>query len=73
MRSPHRCDGPLIVKLRRRSGRTQKALADAAGISPQYLADIEAGRRKGANPYIQVSIAKALGVPVDVILTGVAA
>lgn len=73
---PHKqpaIDGPLVVTLRRRAGKTQTALADAAGISKQYLSDIEIGRRKGANPAVQVGIARALGVPVDVILTGVVA
>lgn len=48
-------------------GLLQKEVANRAGISPQYLADIEAGRRHGSPP-VRVSIAKALRCPLTDLL-----
>lgn len=51
------------------AGFNQAQLADAAGISKQYLCDIQAGRRTlKRNPRLVQTIAKALDVPVDWIL-----
>jgi transcriptional regulator with XRE-family HTH domain len=60
--------GRAIAALRNeRSGVSQEALAEAAGIDPSYLWGIEAGRR---NPSWRVltAIADALGVPVSEIV-----
>lgn len=52
--------------LRDKDGMTKKQLAEAAGISLQYLCDIECGRR-GAKPDVMKRLASALNVPVSAI------
>jgi transcriptional regulator with XRE-family HTH domain len=52
----------LVVARRIALGLLQKEVAARAGISAQYMADIEAGRRYGAPP-VRVAIAKALRTP----------
>lgn len=37
-----------IAIWRKRKGMTQRALAEAAGLSPSYLAEIEAGKKPGS-------------------------
>lgn len=51
-----------VVARRLALGLLQREVAARAGISPQYMADIEAGRRYGA-PAVRVAIAKALRTP----------
>ena len=43
---------------------TQKTLADAAGVSQSYIADLEAGRRKG-DPALTKRLARALRVRME--------
>lgn len=50
--------------IREKSGMTQKALAEAAGISGPFLFDLEMGNRN-AKPDTWERIAKALGCKVD--------
>jgi DNA-binding XRE family transcriptional regulator len=45
-------------------GLTQRQLAEAAGISPPYLSQLEAGKRAGATEVL-LSIAKALQVTLE--------
>ncbi|BBE74341.1 helix-turn-helix domain-containing protein [Oharaeibacter diazotrophicus] len=52
---------------RRRRGLSQQALAAAAGISQSYVADLEAGRRKG-DPALFLRLARALGVAMEAIV-----
>lgn len=49
---------------RKHRGFTQKALADAVGISQSYVADLESGRRKG-NPSLLLRLSKALRTSVE--------
>lgn len=53
---------------RKRRGLTQAALADAAGISQAYLAQIETGRRVG-DVNLYAKIARRLGVSIEDLLT----
>lgn len=55
-------DPEALVQRRVELGLLQKEVAARAGISPQFLADIEAGRRNGS-PATRVAIAKALRRP----------
>lgn len=55
-------DPERLVERRVMLGLLQKEVANRAGISPQYLADIEAGRRQGSPP-VRASLAKALRCP----------
>jgi transcriptional regulator with XRE-family HTH domain len=45
---------------------TQVALADAAGISQSYIADLDSGRRSGS-PRQLAAVAAALKVPLDLL------
>ncbi len=49
---------------RKRSGKTQASLAAEAGVSQPFLAQIEAGKRRGAVAVL-ARIARALGVRID--------
>jgi predicted transcriptional regulator len=49
---------------RRKRGLTQKALSAAVGVSQSYVADLEAGRRKG-DPALVKRLAKALKVRME--------
>lgn len=63
MRSVAYVINPYALKaIREKDGHTRASLARAAGISPQYLTDIEQGRR-GAKPPTVKALAAALGVP----------
>lgn len=58
-------NGEALRALRERSGLSGIELATAAGISPQYLYDIEGGRRNLArNPALIKRLADELDVPV---------
>lgn len=61
-----------LTALREKDGMTKKQLADATGLSPQYLGDIEAGRR-GAKPDVMKKLAAALNVPLSAIERSIAA
>lgn len=52
-------DPKRLVERRVHLGLLQKEVAQRAGISAQYLADIEAGRRAGSPP-VRAALAKAL-------------
>lgn len=56
-----------LAEYRKRAGLTQRQVAQAARCSEQMIAAIEAGRRRAPNVYIAQRIARALGVPVDVL------
>ena len=56
-------ENPIRV-YRDHRGLTQKQLADAAGINPVYLSQIETGKRTGSTKTL-VSLAHALDVEVD--------
>lgn len=47
---------------------SQRELASAAGISNAEISRLEAGKRKASSPAVLKSIAKALNVPVEVLL-----
>ena len=57
---------PVSV-LRKHRGLTQAALAEAAGIKQGYLSALEAGN-KGGSPATLKRLARALRVPVDVLI-----
>lgn len=65
-------DPERLVSRRVELGLLQKEVAARAGISAQYLADIEAGRRQGS-PGVRVALAKALRVPLADLLRSDAA
>lgn len=52
-------DGSKVLARRAELGLLQKEVARRAGISPQMLADIEAGRRNGSVP-TRARLARAL-------------
>ncbi|MBK8456027.1 MAG: helix-turn-helix transcriptional regulator [Phyllobacteriaceae bacterium] len=54
---------------RKRRGLTQKAIADAAGISQPYLASLEAGKRKG-DPALFLRLARALNLRMEDLVEG---
>ncbi|WP_276199033.1 helix-turn-helix domain-containing protein [Chelatococcus sp. XZ-Ab1] len=53
--------------LRKHRGLTQAALAEAVGVSQGYIAELEGGRKSGT-PETLRALAKALGVPLDVLV-----
>ena len=58
-------DGASPVKIwRTKRGLTQRALADAAGVSASYLAEIEAGHKPGSVEAIR-RLARALDMPME--------
>jgi DNA-binding XRE family transcriptional regulator len=60
--------GQSPVKVLRKHRRlTQAQLADAAGVSQAFVAEIEAGRKAGA-PDTLKAIARALAVPLDMLV-----
>jgi len=62
-------DGAHLRVIRERDGSSQVSLAERLGISPQYLADIEAGRRTlKRNPALIKKIANVLDIPVSMII-----
>jgi len=61
-------DGENAIRVVREwRGMIQGELAVAAGISQNYLSEIENGRRKGPAE-LQKKFARALGVPVDLLI-----
>lgn len=52
-------DPTRLIARRVELGLLQKEVAHRAGISPQYMADLEAGRRNGSPP-VRLAVAKAL-------------
>jgi transcriptional regulator with XRE-family HTH domain len=63
-------NGAAVRALRLAMGWRVCRFAEAARISPQYLSNIEAGRRQ-ASPEVRVRIAAALGVPLSAIVSPV--
>jgi DNA-binding XRE family transcriptional regulator len=59
-------ESPVKV-LRKHRGLTQAELAAAAGVNQNYVAELEAGRKSSA-PETLKAIARALGVPLDVLV-----
>ena len=59
-------ESPVKV-LRKHRGLTQAELAAAAGVSQGYVAELEGGRKTGT-PETLKAIARALGVPLDVLV-----
>jgi len=55
-------DGALLRAWRIKDGMSQDQLAREAGISPQYLCDVEKGRRD-VKPAVLAALAKALNIP----------
>ena len=63
-------DGVSDVTIwRERAGLTQRALAEAAGVSPSYLAEIEGGKKPGSAAAL-CRIAKVLKVPMEHLVSG---
>jgi DNA-binding XRE family transcriptional regulator len=61
-------DGDNAVRvIREWRGMIQGELAVAVGISQNYLSEIETGRRKGPVE-LQKKLARALGVPIDLLI-----
>lgn len=58
--------GDHILRVREKQGRTQKDIAEAAGLSPQYVNDIERNRREPSERAI-CGLAKGLAVPTDLV------
>jgi transcriptional regulator with XRE-family HTH domain len=58
-----RVNGPVIRNLRSYQGFNGAEFARQCEISPQYLSDLERGKRIGAHPAVVKRIAEALGVP----------
>lgn len=65
-RPSHPTNGPAIRALREAYGWKAYKFANAVGIDPGYLCNIEAGRRQ-ASPTIIRRIATTLGVPLAAI------
>lgn len=61
--------GSRIAGRRIALGKTQKQLADAAGVSPRYISSIENDKAK---PGLEVvsTIAQVMGVSLDSLVTG---
>lgn len=60
--------GKFIREKRTEKGLSQRELANAAGISNAEISRLEAGKRKASSPAVLKAIAKALNVPVEVLL-----
>lgn len=60
-------NGAALQAIREAQGWTKSRLATEARISLPYLRDLEKGRRKGRNPGIAKSLARALNVPMAAI------
>ena len=58
-----------ITIWRDRAGLTQRALAEAAGISASYLAEIETGKKPGSAVAL-LKLAKVLRVPMEHLVAG---
>jgi DNA-binding XRE family transcriptional regulator len=61
-------DGVSAVAIwRARAGLSQKALAERAGISASYLAEIETGRKPGSVTAL-AALARVFGVPIELLI-----
>lgn len=60
--APVEIDPVALAVLREKNGDTKTGLAERAGMSLGYLADLESGRRKG-NAEVIAKLAAALNVP----------
>ena len=63
---PVELDREALLVLREKDGSSKTHLAQTAGISLGYLADLESGRRKG-NPGVIAALARALNVPMSML------
>lgn len=61
--------GKRLRETRKRAGKRAEAVAEAAGISPQFLSDVERGK-KGVSNYNLANLALALHVTTDYLLFG---
>lgn len=61
-------NGARIRELRQESGLSASALARKIGISPQYMHQIERGKRPTVSPAMFNRIVAAMGVPRDDLL-----
>jgi len=62
--------GESLVRIwREKRGMTQRALAEAARVSPAYLAEIEAGKKPGSKEAVQ-RLAQVLEVPMENLMDG---
>lgn len=64
--SPVEVDNVVLAVIREKNGDTKTSLAERAGLSLSYYADLESGRRKG-NPDVIAKLAAALNIPKSVI------
>lgn len=55
-------NGVALMELRMRTGIAQVALAESAGISRQYLCQIETGARVRVSPVVLANLCDALGI-----------
>lgn len=62
-----RVNGKALRAIRERSGMTIKALADAVGMDPNHLSNVEALRRQ-TNDEVILALAKTLKVELPAIL-----
>ena len=60
--------GKFVREKRIEKDMSQRELANAAGISNAEISRLEAGKRKASSPAVLKAIAKALNVPVEVLL-----
>jgi transcriptional regulator with XRE-family HTH domain len=58
----------VIQQLREKNDMTQRDLAKRAGVTPEYVAQLEMGLKKNPSLAVLRRIAKALGVPVTELL-----
>jgi len=63
--------GDRLRQLRRRRGRTLVEVATRAGISPQYLSEIERGRKEPSSEMI-AAVTGALGIELSTLLVEIA-
>ena len=63
--------GPRLRTTREEQGERLVDVAEKAGISPQYLSEIERGRKEPSSEMI-AAVTGALGVELDVLLVGIA-
>ena len=59
--------GNTIKRLRERRGISQRELAEAAGVTSNFLSLVENGHRK-LSPTMLDAVAEGLGVPVEILL-----
>lgn len=59
--------GEHVRQTREARSMSQKELALAVGITPQYLNDVELGRRNPPAEGVALKLGEALGIPSDVV------